>query len=283
MDFIKATSRGAEFEKDYNVERAQVLKAWEAFLKGHPPAYVLEDRDAILGALNEWDDYYRVDVGGYMRDIELKRRLKKEAVDELVKVLDQWQTSTQTFDEAVALEIRDAGRQYVDTYLTMLRRYSEGDLSAAFNSPMVAKVMEHMMHWLPKDQPLSERVWRCMEFFQSRHFSEVPKEWISSHMFGTMREMVKRGAFSNRERARDRLSGVFEDIKHISLYAPYCDAIVIDSFMAELVGTSTVDLGKRYGVDVFSLRCWDALLDWLDTLESGMSEEHRAGVAAAYP
>lgn len=283
MEFIKATSRGAEFEKDYNVERTQVLKAWEAFLKGQPPGYIFEDRDAIQGALDEWDDYFRIDVGGYMRDIELKRQLKEEAVDELVKVLDQWQVSTQTSDEAVALEIHDAGRQYVNTYLTMIKRYAEGDFSAAINSPMVAKVIEHMMHWLPEDQPFPERLRRCIEFFQSPHFAEVPNQWLSSHMFATMREMVKRGTFSNRGKARKRLNGVFEDIKHISLYAPYCDAIVIDKFMADLVCMPTVNLQKRYGVEVFSLSSWDALLDWLDSLQAGMSEEHKAGVAAAYP
>ncbi len=283
MEFIKATSRGAEFEKDYKVERTQVLKAWEAFLKSQPPEYVLEDGDAIRGALNEWDDYFRIDVGGYMRDVELKRRLKGRAVDELVKVLDLWQTSTQNFDEAVALEIHDAGRQYLDTYLTMLRRYAEGDFSAAINSPMIAKVMEHMMHWLPKEQSVPERVRRCREFFQSQQFAEVPNEWLSSHMFATMREMVKRGTFSKRDEARKRLSGVFEDIKHISLYAPYCDAIVIDKFMADLVGKPTVNLEKRYCVKVFSLNNWDSLLGWLDNLEVGMSEEHKAGVAAAYP
>lgn len=282
MEFVKATSRGAEFEKDYNVERTQVLKAWEAFLKGQPPEYIFEDRDAIQGTLDEWDDYFRIDVGGYMRDIELKRQLKEEAVDELVKVLDQWQASIQTFDEAVALEIHDAARQYVDTYLTMLKRHAEGDFSATINSPMVAKVIEHMMQWLPEDQPLPERLQRCGEFFQSPHFAEVPNQWLSSHMFATMREMVKRGTFSNRDEARKRLNGVFEDIKHISLYAPYCDAIVIDKFMADLVRRPTVNLQKRYGVKVFSLSSWDALLDWLDSLEAGMSKEHKAGVAAAY-
>ncbi len=283
MEFIKATSRGSEFEKDYSVERTQVLKAWEAFLNGQPPKYVFEDRDAIQGTLNKWDDYFRIDVGGYARDIELKRRLKEEAVGELVKVLDKWQTSTQTFNEAVALEIRDAGRQYVDTYLTMLKRYAEGDFGAAINSPMVAKVMEDMMHWLPEEQPLPERVQCCIEFFQSQHFSEVPNEWLSSHMFATIREMVKRGEFSNREEFRKSFNGVFEDFKHISLYAPYCDAIVIDKSMADLVSRPTVDLEKRYGVKVFSLTSWDALLKWLDSFEAGMSEEHKAGIAAAYP
>lgn len=282
MEFIKATSHGAEFEKDYNVERTQVLKAWEAFLKGQPPEYIFEDRDAIQGALDEWDDYFRIDVGGYMRNIELKRQLKEEAVDELVKILDQWQASTQTFDEAVALEIHDGARQYLNTYLTVLKRYANRDFTAAINSPIVSKVVEHMMHWLSKDQSLPERVQRCTEFFRSPHFAEVPYHWLSSHMFATMREMVKRGTFSNRDEARRRLSGVFEDIKHISLYAPYCDAIVIDKFMADLVGKPTINLQERYGVEVFSLSSWDALLNWLDGLEAAMSEEHKAGVAAAY-
>src|SRR5579859_1823235 len=117
-----------------------------------------------------------------MRDIELKRQLKNEAVDKLVKVLDQWQASTQTFDEAVALEIHDSARQYVDTYLTMRKRYAEGDFTAAINSPMIAKAIEHMMQWLPQNQPFPERVQRCIEFFQSQHFAEVPSELLSSHM-----------------------------------------------------------------------------------------------------
>jgi len=282
MEFIKATSHGAEFEKDYSIERTQVLKSWEAFLKGQPPEYVFEDRDAIQGRLDEWDDYFRIDVGGYIRDIELRRRLKEDAVAELVKVLDQWQISTQTFDEAVSLEIHDAARQYLNTYLTMLKRHAHGDFSAAINSPIVAKVVEHMMHWLPEDQSLQERVQRCTEFFRSPYFSEVPYVWLSSHMFATMREMVKRGAFSNRNEARGRLSGMFEDIKHISLFSPYCDAIVIDKFMADLVSKPTINLQGRYGVEVFSLSNWDALLNWLDGLEAAMSEEHKAGVAAAY-
>ncbi len=282
MEFIKETSRGAEFEKDYQVEHTQVLKAWEAFLKGQPSDYIFEGRDAIQGSLDKWDDYFRIDVGGYIRNIELKRQLKEEMTDELVKVLDQWQASTQSFDEAVALEIHDAGQQYVDTYLTMLNRYAEGDLSAAINSPMAAKVIEHMMHWLPENQPLPDRIRRCIEFFRSPHFANVPNQWISSHIFATIREIVKHGAFSNRDEARKRLRGLFEDIKHISLYAPYSDAIVIDKFMADLVGRPTVNLLERYGVKVFSLSSWDAFLGWLDSLETGMTEEHKAGVAAAY-
>ena len=284
MEFIKNTSRGAEFKKDYEVEHEQIFKAWEAFLKGQPHQYLVETEDAIRGGtLVEWDDYFRIDVGGHLRDVELKRRLKDESVDELVKVLDKWQVSTETLADAVALEIRDSARQYVGTYLTLLDRYAAGDVAAAFDSPMVATVVEQMMHWLPKDQSLPERIARCIEFFKSPHFSEVPHEWLSSHMFATLKALVQHGAFSNREDARKRLSGVFEDIRHISRFAPYCDAIVIDKFMADLVCRPTVGIEHRYGPMVFSLSNWDDLLAWLDGLEAGMSEDHRRGVAAAYP
>ena len=284
MEFIKATSRGAEFERAYNVEHSQIHKAWETFLKGRPHKYLVENKDVIRGrTLDKWDDYFRIDVGGYARDVELNRRLKSESVDELVKVLDKWQDSSESFDEAVALEIRDAGKQYVSTYLTMLNRYAHGDVAAAVDSPMVATVVEQMIHWLPKDQPLPERIGRCIEFFQSPHFSEVPHQWLSSHMFATMKAMVKRGTFASCEEARKRLNGVFEDIQHISLYAPYCDAIVIDKFMADLVCRPTVGLQQRYRAEVFSLSNWDTLLAWLDRLETDISEGHRRGVAAAYP
>jgi len=283
MDFIKDTARGAEFVKDYAVEQAQVLKAWKSFLNGQSSQYACEDRDALQGSLDSWDDYFRIDVGGYTRDVELKRRLKKETVDILVKEFDRWQVSTQTFEQAVALEIHDAGKAYVNSYVAKIKRFAEGDIGAAIDSPMNSMMVEYMMHWLEDSRPIEDRLKRCIEYFKSSHFAQVPSIWLESHIYGTLREMVKLGAFSNRDDARQRLFGVFEDISHISLYAPYCDAIVIDNFMADLVGKPTVALGERYGVKVFSLNSWDALLAWLHSLEAQMSEEHRAAVAAAYP
>lgn len=283
MEFIKATARGAEFKKDYSVELTQILKAWDAFLKGQSTEYVFEESDAIEGALDKWDDYFFIDVGGYMRDIELKRTLKSQAVQELVKVFGDWQASTQTFEQDVALEIRDAGWNYVNSYLTKVSRIIQGDFNAASDSPIMASVVEHMLHWLPKEQPFADRMRRCMEFFASEHFANVPNLWLEARMFATLKDMVKRDTYANREKAIKKLSGQFEDFKQIALYAPYCDAFVMDKAMAELVRQPSVGLEQRYGIKVFSLNNWDDLFEWLDDLEAGMSDEHKAGVAAAYP
>jgi hypothetical protein len=79
------------------------------------------------------------------------------------------------------------------------------------------------------------------------------------------------------------LNGFFYDVKHISTYAPYVDAFVMDQPMADLVSRPTVDLQGRFGTAVFSLHNWDAFLAWLDKLEADMSAEHSEGLRVAYP
>ena len=283
LTFIKETARGAEFEKDYRVERTQITKAWRAFLNGMPAKYVIEDDDAIDGSLDKWDSYYRIEVGGYYKDIELKRLLKTQAVDALIRAFDEWQSAKTTFDEDVCVEMRAASKNYFESYLKMVTRLSQGDFAAIIDSPIVSKVLEHMLEQLPREQPLDEKLTRCAQFFNSEHFKQVPTLWIQTRVFATLKAMVKRGAYSNRSKASQRLNGVFEDINHISLYAPYCDAFFMDQPMADLVRQPTVDLESRYGVKVFSLNNLDEFVVWLSELGRGMSMEHLRGLKAAYP
>ncbi|WP_223181930.1 hypothetical protein [Pseudomonas fragi] len=283
MEFIKAAARGVEFQRDYEVESVQITKAWSAFLKGGPTQYIFEDHDAIEGDLAEWDDYYRIDVSGYFKDIEMVRSLKGEAVDALLNVFDNWRKSTQTFEQDVALDMLTAGNNYLNTYITMAVRLAKGDFDALLDSPMVTKVVESMLRWLPDDHPLEQRLQRCADFFGSEHFNQVPNLHISSRMFATLKSMVRRGAYSNRKEARRRLNGVFEDIRHISLYAPYCDAFFMDQPMAEIARQPGVDLENRYSVRIFSLNNLTEFYEWIDSLVAGMTDEHRAGVESAYP
>jgi hypothetical protein len=283
MEFIKSASRGLTFERAYRIERIQVLKAFRAFLSNAPAAYAVDRRDAIRGALDQWDSYFRIDVSSYTRDVELKRRLKTEAVRDLVTLFDQWVHSAETFQQHLQIEMRDAGKLYVKSYLEMAGRVAGGDFTAVVDSPITATVVEQMLQLVPASVEGPNRIQRCVEFFQSAHFANVPNEWISAHLFATLRDTVKRGSYSDRDDAKKRLSGIFDDIAHVSMYAPYCDAFVMDTPMAELVRQPTVALEQRYGVKVFSLRKWDALFTWLDELEAGMTSEHKAALAAVYP
>lgn len=282
-DFIKTTSRGHEFAAAYDVERTQVIKGFRAWLAGEPPKYILEERDALNGDVHNWDSYFRIEVGRYMGDIELIRELKRQTVEELVGIFDEWRKSKTTFDEDKANELTAAGRGYMNSYLEYVVRVGSGDYDALLNSPIVSMVMEQMVHCLPQDMLPDEQLRLCARFFGSEHFALLPYHSIEASAFAALKAIVKAGAYVNQEKALSRLNGFFYDIKHISTYAPYCQGFVLDQPMAELMAHPGVALEERYGVKVFCLNNWDALLAWLDGLEAGMTDEHKAGLAAAYP
>ncbi len=283
MEFIKATSRGHEFEPAYDVERSQIIRAFQGFLVGSSPEFKLKEDDAIEGNVHEWDDYFRIDVRLYIKDIELIRDLKRQSVKELVGIFESWRQSTNTFDQDVALEIRDAGKGYIDSYLEFAARIARGDYAALFNSPIMSTVVQSMLHCLPEETPPEERLEEVARFFVSEHFAQIAYQWLSARMFATLKDMVKRGAFTNREDALQRLSGFFYDVNHVATYAPYCDAFVMDQPITALVADPRVGLEDRYAVKVFSLNNWDELFTWLDGLEAAMTAEHKAGLSAAYP
>lgn len=282
MEFIKATSRGHEFEPAYDVERTQIIRAFQAFLAGRSPEFVLEERDTVEGSIHEWDDYFRIDVGRYIGDIELIRDLKRQSTEQLIGIFEDWRQSTNTFERDVELELRAAAKGYLDSYFAYAARVAGGDFNALFDSPIMSTIVQSMLYCFPEDTPPEERLKQVARFFVSEHFANVPYQWFSARMFASLKDMVKRGAYANRENALQRLSGFFQDVKHIATYAPYCDTFVMDQSMAALVSNPRVGLENKYPVKVFSLNNWDDFLSWLDGLKAGMSEEHKAGLSAAY-
>jgi hypothetical protein len=283
MEFIKSVSRGHQFEPYYCVEETQVLRAFQTFLAGRPPGFTLLQRDVIDSNIHQWDGYYRIDVDRYIADIELKRRSKHESIEQLVDTFTAWRKSNNTFEENMAIEFRDAGRIYIESYLDFAARIARGDYDALVDSPIIVGVVQSMPHCLPEEAAPEERFRTIGRFFVSEHFTQVPCQQLSARIFAVLKDMVKRGAYTNRKKALQRLSGFLDDVQHISTYAPYCDAFVMDQPMAALVADPRVNLEELYGVRVFSLNNWDDFLAWLAGLEENLTEEHKAGLAAAYP
>lgn len=283
LEFVKATSRDHEFRPAYDVEQTQIVRSFQAFLAGKPYVFQLQEHDAVDGNIHEWDDYFRIDVGRYRGDIELIRSLKQQSVEGLVDLFPDWRRSTNSFDQDLALEFQAAAKGYVESYLQYAVRVAGGDYTALFDSQIISMVVQSLLHCLPDDQAPEDRLKRIRDFFRSSHFAAVPYLMLSARIFATLKDMVKRGAYSNSEKAIQRLRGFFQDVKHIATYAPYCDAFVMDQPVASLVADLRVGLETRYNVRVFSLNNWNELSAWLAALEQGMSPEHHAGLTAAYP
>ena len=282
MEFIKRTSSGHEFEATYNLEEAQLISAFKKYLEGGSSVFKLDIKDALIDEVNHWDDYFYIDVGRYSEDIENVRNHKEVAIEQLVGIFDNWKNSNSTFEEHISLELREIGAGYFKVYFEYLRRMCSADPIAHLYAPVKSHYIQSLLHIIKDAYDDESKLKIIRNFFTSEHFANVPSNWIAARMFAILREGVKNGAYANRGRATKRLSGFFYDVDHISLYAPYCDAIVMDNAMAELVSDKRLSLSENFSVKVFCLNNWNELHEWLDNLESSMSEEHRNAVELAY-
>jgi hypothetical protein len=281
--FIKSTSRGHEFEPAYEVERSQIARAFQSFRSEDSPTFKLQDEDALDRKIHDWDDYLWVDVGRYWGNIELARDLKQESVEALVDdAFPNWRQSTLTFEEQVSVEMRETAKGYLSAYAEYAARLMSGDFDAVWNAPLLSTIVESLLQCLPPENS-EARIKQVMQFFTSRHFEGMPYLWLSARIYAVLKDMVKDGAYKKREEAIERLRGFFQDVKHVSTYAPYCDAFFMDKAMAHIVANRHINLEARFGVKIFSVNNWDEFLGWLNDLQAGMSTQHRTALSDAYP
>jgi hypothetical protein len=283
VQFIQGVSRGHQFEPYYRVEETQIVKAFQSFLDGAPPAYQKEERDALAPSVHDWDGDYTVSVFSAARDVDRRLLLKQRALDELLRTLPQWVERGRTFQQDMDLEISDAARTVIDSYAGKAARLLVGDFSALINAPISASIGEAL--WLVVQTRKADPK-AIGAFLRSRHFAEVPTVQLSARLFSAYKERIRSERTPpdpTSNRTRERLSGFLYDIQHAATYAPYCNAYFTDNVMAKLMKHERVNVEADFGCRVFSKDSEGEFVAWLEALEAQMTPEHADDLSWAYP
>ena len=212
---------------------------------------------------------------------DLKVR-KDRATDTLLDAFDAWATTPSTFKEDVQIELRSAAASYIEHYVDYVKRIAGGDPTAFLTANENSMMVESLLHYHDK-QPAPLRMQRIQAFFQSDYFGNVPEARIGSEFFALLRHRLRRGEYKNREKNRDRFGGLFYDIRFISTYAPYCDAMVVDNLMFQWATDPLIDLPKRFGVRLFSRRNWSEFLTYPADLAARQRPEVDAALKMIHP
>jgi hypothetical protein len=282
-EFIKKTSRGQKFEPEYRINHKQIFRGFERFLSSDKSAFPVNVGDALLGDLNNWDDYFWIDVPRVPDNVELKRKLKKQSVDELVNIFGEVRKATTTFEEDRLIELRAAARSYLQCYLEMVNRLERGDFRAAIDSPVDTMIVEGLMHVDSDILDKAKRPKRIIAYFESPYFEEVPSEWISCGLFAVLKDRVKRGQYQNSNKAKEKLSGFFYDVKFISTYAPYCQAMFVDNAMFDFMNDKLLYLSSKFATRFFARSNWSDFLFYLESLWAKMTTELQNAIDLIYP
>jgi hypothetical protein len=122
----------------------------------------LRNEIVVRSDIHEWEDYFRIDVGRYVGDINLIRKLKHQSVEQLLDIFDGWRQSTNTFNQDLAIEMKDAGRAYLDSYFQYLSRFTdENDYDVFLERPIMSMVVEHMLFCFSNETQLEECLRTC--------------------------------------------------------------------------------------------------------------------------
>jgi len=270
LKFIKQTSLGHKFSYEYEVKKRQIHRAFRSFLVNGPTPNTVERADALRRDVNEWDDYVWIDVGNFSDKHDTLKMRKDRSVEALLDVFDTWASTTSTFEEDVGIEVRSCAKSYIEQYVDYVKSSAGGNpdalLSANENSMMIGGLLRY-----DDKLPTPLRMQRIWAFLQSDYFANVPEVRIGAEFFALLRQKLRQGEFINKEKNRSRFGGLFYDVRFISTYAPYCDAMVVDNLMFQWATDPLIDLPNRLGVRLFSRRNWDEFLTYLDELEADRS------------
>ncbi|MDR6990209.1 hypothetical protein [Luteimonas sp. 3794] len=281
-DFIKRASRGSRFEHSFRVERDQIFRGFRSWRANEPTGQLLQE-EVLAPSAHEWDSYLHVDVQLPDGGVEEERELKRQSMENLIALFDEWRESESTFEEDVVGEVAGAKRKYLAQYGEAIQRAFEGDFDHIINGTVGVSIVQGMRLQLPREMGVLDQIRTCAAFFDSQAFAELPVQYVRSRAYAALKAQVKAGAFRNVARARTKLKGFYTDVEHVAQYAPYCNAVALDQPMAALMNYPGLELEKRYAVRVFSLNNLAEFHAWLDGVEEAMPAEHQIDLDLAYP
>jgi hypothetical protein len=158
-----------------------------------------------------------------------------------------------------------------------------GRAAARLDSSISAEIVGTLV-FIAKELKVDPK--KISEVFASQHYRQMPSQQLSARLYAAFKQRLRRKADAmptTEDKRETKYSGLMFDIKHVSTYAPYCDAYFADKWMAHLMEDSRVSVEKTFGCKVFSSSSIQQLYQWLDDLKATMRQQHKIDLAWAYP
>ncbi|MBO9422362.1 hypothetical protein J7481_22820 [Labrenzia sp. R4_2] len=266
-----------------DVEFSQNIKFAEAFFDAAEPTISFQ-LDEIAGSRrNEWLPDIHVGVqADYSQFADQIRTFRSEVHGALKHLADSWLETKATFDGVLESEFSAIGPTKMQAFAKWFEEVLNPDpsdplaLLESSGRPIyreysaLCRSLEE--RGVDEDQQLIE----IIKFWQWERLRETPYQRISSYLFAAIARRVVMGE----KRIVDR--GLMNDVRTISTYAPYVDALFIDKRCAALLQEEPLGFELEYKARIFSLRDPDEFLEYLREIEGQTPDEVREYATMIY-
>ena len=259
---------GISLVDSHDIKLSQDIQFAMAYFDGAEPTVALNIDEITNSQRNEWLPDRHVDMRiDYSQFADHIRTLRSEVHDELKQLAEIWFEKKATFADVLENEFLAIGPTKMQTLTRSLEEVSNSDpsdpaaLFESSNKPIYRECRElcHLLEdrGVDKDQQVIE----IMNFWNWDRQREIPHERISAYLFAA----VARRVVAGEKKIIDQ--GLINDVRTISTYAPYMDALFIDKKCAALLKAEPLKTNLEYKARVFSLNDTDEFVEYLREIE----------------
>lgn len=266
-----------------DVELLQNIKFAKAYFDASEPAVSFEIEEITDSRINEWQPDMHIGVrADFSQFADHIRTVRDEVHDAMKHLADTWLEKKATFAEVLESEFLEIGPTKMQAFANWLNEASNPnprDPLAFFESSGKPIYREYRkLCRLLEDRGVDEaqQPIEIMKFWGWERQREIPYQRISSYLFAAVARRVVMGE----KKIVDR--GLMNDVRTISTYAPYVDALFIDKRCAALLKEEPLKTELEYKARIFSLNDPDEFLEYLRETENQTPDEVREYAAMIY-
>lgn len=265
-EFIKQTARGHKFKQPSEIKLHQAQRLFDLAQRGQPFDSAISRADGLDRDIDDWDDYFWIDVGRFTDDPERVRVNRARSHDQLISALAVWRANPKPFEAELLEEAAVYARDLWLIYVKWMQACATGSIDDMLNASDEVLIVQGLMARAAGDDDFMGQARRVAQFLGSAHFRATPYLDIASRLFAVLRKLARAG------RGDKRHAGVFGDINAVATYAPYCDAVFLDREMRRWTLDDDGQIARRYGFKVFSAETWAEFDDYLAEIDQGAAE-----------
>jgi hypothetical protein len=276
---------GASFVDSGTLNRAQEMEFAKAFMSGQPAPDLQFDVDtALRGHRNDWLPNLHITVNSdYSSFASALRESRDRLQAAMLPLFERWQRDRPSFGAVLKEELAAIGKARIESYFLMWRDYIYAiecqDSDKIFNIEL-SSGMRHatIMAQVFKDLGVQddECLKKLVEFWSWPELIKLPFHRIGAHMYAAIATRLAAG------QKRMPSPGLSNDIKAVSTYAPYVDAMFIDIECENLLNDGRLKKKLMYRSRIFSKSSSREFFAYLQDLENELSADVKQWTSFLY-
>lgn len=232
----------------------------------------------------DWQDRFIISVNfDYpQKEIELAKEQRNKIFDGLAVVFQRWQgEKDKKFDDWYREEALSWGKAKITKYVERILRQRDYLQSGSemTNDEMIASafseessIISSLMVYAGNGLSTEEKIKKVLTFLLSEQATQAPFNKIGSLLWACLAHQAAHGG-----RKEPPNIGMGNDIEMISTLLPYCDAMLVDGEMYNLLNQGMVKKQlEMYKTNIYSIgkSYRDSFIGYLDDIYRNASKEH---------